>query len=137
MAHEARQATPVDVHVGRRLRERRVLIGLTQEQLATRLGVTFQQVQKYENGTNRLCASRLYQCACVLGVSILWFFEGLAGMEPEAGKQAGRSGQPLRPVSLGDPEVRRFVHVVEQIADPDRRRQLRDLATVLADSSND
>ena len=68
---------PVDVHVGRRLRLRRTLIGLSQEQLAAAVGVTFQQIQKYERGSNRVSASRLYDVARVLGVEIGFFFEDI------------------------------------------------------------
>src|SRR5687768_15605122 len=78
---DTRSATVVDIHVGRRLRDRRLLKGLTQEQLASRLGVTFQQLQKYEKGVNRVSVSRLYHAAQILQVPILWFFEGLVGVE--------------------------------------------------------
>jgi transcriptional regulator with XRE-family HTH domain len=71
-------ATAVDVHIGQRLRMRRKLAGLSQEQLAERLGVTFQQVQKYEKGTNRISASRLFDAARLLSVPVSFFFEGLA-----------------------------------------------------------
>ena len=66
---------PVDVHVGQRLRQRRVLAGLSQEKLARMVGITFQQVQKYERGANRIVASRLYQLAQVLDVPVSYFFE--------------------------------------------------------------
>ena len=66
---------PVDVHVGGRLRLRRTLIGMSQEQLAAALNITFQQVQKYERGTNRISASRLFQASRTLGVPVAWFFE--------------------------------------------------------------
>jgi len=68
---------PVDVHVGARLRLRRKLLGLSQAQLANDLNLTFQQVQKYERGTNRISASTLYAMARLLQVPIAWFFEGL------------------------------------------------------------
>ncbi len=68
---------PVDVHVGQRLRQRRVLVGLSQEKLARMVGITFQQVQKYERGANRIVASRLYQLAQVLDVPISYFFDDL------------------------------------------------------------
>ncbi|SDH89901.1 helix-turn-helix domain-containing protein [Roseospirillum parvum] len=68
---------PVDVHVGRRLRLRRTLLGMSQEQLAAAIGVTFQQVQKYERGGNRISASRLFDVARVLGVPISFFFEDI------------------------------------------------------------
>ena len=68
---------PVDVHVGRRVRMRRVLIGLSQEKLGEHLDLTFQQVQKYEKGTNRVSASRLYEIAHILGVPVSFFFDDL------------------------------------------------------------
>lgn len=68
---------PIDVHVGSRVRMRRMLVGLSQEKLGERLGLTFQQVQKYEKGSNRVSASRLYQMAQILGVPVQFFFEEL------------------------------------------------------------
>ena len=77
---------PVDVHVGRRVRLRRRELGVSQAWLADRLGLTFQQVQKYERGSNRISASKLYQIASVLEVPITYFFEGLD--DPAAPKGA-------------------------------------------------
>lgn len=74
---------PVDVHVGYRVRLRRTLLGYTQQQLGEAVGVTFQQMQKYERGTNRLSASRLYDVARVLGVPISFFFEDLGPAQVE------------------------------------------------------
>jgi DNA-binding XRE family transcriptional regulator len=68
---------PVDVHVGQRVRTRRVLCGLSQTALAEHVGVTFQQIQKNERGVNRIAASRLYQIAHALDVPVQWFFMGL------------------------------------------------------------
>jgi transcriptional regulator with XRE-family HTH domain len=79
----AKASTPVDVHIGQRLRMRRKLLGMSQEQLSDRVGVTFQQVQKYEKGTNRISASRLFGIAQVLSVPVSYFFEGLATSETE------------------------------------------------------
>ncbi|MFN3701260.1 MAG: helix-turn-helix domain-containing protein [Alphaproteobacteria bacterium] len=67
-------AEPVDKHVGSRLRIRRSLLGLSQEKLADKVGITFQQVQKYERGTNRISSSRLYQFSKILGVPVEYFF---------------------------------------------------------------
>jgi transcriptional regulator with XRE-family HTH domain len=67
---------PMDRHVGRRLRMRRMLIGMSQEKLGEALGITFQQIQKYEKGTNRISASRLDRAARVLGVAVGYFYEG-------------------------------------------------------------
>jgi len=71
---------PVDVHVGHRVRMRRVLAGLSQEKLGDQLGLTFQQVQKYEKGSNRVSASRLYQIARILDVPVSFFFDDLPDM---------------------------------------------------------
>ena len=73
---------PVDVHVGGRVRLRRTLLGMSQEKLGEALELTFQQIQKYERGTNRISASRLYQLCHVLDVPIEYFFEELEGGKP-------------------------------------------------------
>ena len=70
---------PVDVHVGARLRQRRTLVGMSQEKLGEAVGLTFQQIQKYERGANRIGASRLYQLACVLDVPTDYFFDDMPG----------------------------------------------------------
>ena len=87
---------PVDVHVGQRLRQRRVAVGLTQDRLAKSVGITFQQVQKYERGTNRIVASRLYELAKVLQVSVEYFFEGLP---PKAAAPSAGAARGPRPAS--------------------------------------
>src|SRR5215210_2579342 len=76
--------SPVDQHVGRRIRMRRTMIGLSQEKLGAALGLTFQQVQKYEKGTNRVGASRLLDIAGVLGVGVEYFYEGLPQVTADA-----------------------------------------------------
>lgn len=69
---------PVDIHVGSRVRFRRNLIGMSQEQLGRATGLTFQQIQKYERGANRMGASRLFQIARILGVPVSWFFDEMS-----------------------------------------------------------
>jgi transcriptional regulator with XRE-family HTH domain len=71
----------VDRHVGGRIRERRVMLGLSQQQLAQMIGVTYQQAHKYERGLNRISAGRLFEIAHVLSIPVAWFFEGLSGAE--------------------------------------------------------
>ena len=73
----SQRANAADKHVGARIRERRTMLGLSQQQLAKMIGVTYQQAHKYERGLNRISAGRLYDIAQVLGVPISWFFEGL------------------------------------------------------------
>jgi transcriptional regulator with XRE-family HTH domain len=75
----------IDVHVGSRIRMRRQIISMSQEKLGEMLGITFQQVQKYEKGSNRISASRLYYAAKILGVPVQAFFEDLPGVEGESG----------------------------------------------------
>jgi DNA-binding XRE family transcriptional regulator len=75
---KARRTTSVDHHVGARTREARLELDFSQTDLAHACGITFQQIQKYENGANRVSASRLWQFAAILGKPIDWFFEGLA-----------------------------------------------------------
>ena len=81
------RSNPVDAHVGSRVRQRRTLLGLSQEKLGDALGLTFQQVQKYERGANRIGASRLYQLSSVLDVPVSFFFDD---MPPEVAKTGGR-----------------------------------------------
>ncbi len=77
------RASNADRHVGTRIRERRIMLGLSQQQLAQMIGVTYQQAHKYERGLNRISAGRLYDIARVLSVPISWFFEGMVS-EPVA-----------------------------------------------------
>lgn len=80
----------VDVHVGSRIRMRRQFVGMSQEKLGELLGITFQQVQKYEKGSNRISASRLYYTAKILGVPVQFFFEELPGNEERASQDETR-----------------------------------------------
>lgn len=77
------RASAVDRHVGMRIRERRLMLGLSQQQLADAVGVTYQQAHKYERGLNRIAAGRLFEISQVLGVPISWFFDGMGpGRDP-------------------------------------------------------
>lgn len=80
----------IDVHVGNRIRMRRQLIGMSQEKLGELLGITFQQVQKYERGANRISASRLYLTAKILGVPVQFFYDDLPGVESHGGLSEAR-----------------------------------------------
>ena len=94
---DARRPTPVDLHVGRRLKLRRSLVGMSQERLAELLGITYQQVQKYERGANRIGSSRLHDIARFLDVPVAWFFDGAGragGNRPGRGQRRLRFRQP-------------------------------------------
>src|ERR1700709_1304619 len=84
VSFEDRSPNPIDLHVGARVRMRRKLLGMSQEKLADALGLTFQQVQKYERGANRVSASKLFEISRFLDVAPAYFFDGLAG-EPSGG----------------------------------------------------
>src|SRR5512145_286688 len=86
----SRRPNPIDIHVGSRVRLRRMLLGMSQEKLGERLGLTFQQIQKYEKGVNRIGASRLFDLAQVLGVPVQFFYEELAVGGAAAGGFAER-----------------------------------------------
>lgn len=89
--NEPRLAKRVDSHVGGCIRKRRTLLGLTQEQLASALNISYQQVQKYETGANRVSAGRLYQISQELSVEVGYFFEGLETAEVEPMPHGGRN----------------------------------------------
>ena len=76
MTENKKKPNPIDIHVGSRIRLRRTMLGMSQEKLGESLGITFQQIQKYEKGTNRVSASKLHQIAVFLGVDISELFEG-------------------------------------------------------------
>lgn len=129
---------PVDVHVGSRLRLRRTILGLSQEALGEALGLTFQQIQKYERGTNRIGASRLYDLARALEVDIEYFYEEMPpeveAASPRHMAMAERGIEP--PVQRLDPMSKRetleLVRTYYKIEDPSVRRRVYDLARTLA-----
>lgn len=122
-------AHPVDVHVGKRVRHRRWLIGMTQQQLAEKVGIKFQQIQKYETGANRVSASRLWDIGEALDVPVSFFFEGLRDTD-EAGAAASASSTPAD--LLGDKEALDLVRSYYAIPENQRKR-LFELARVLSD----
>ena len=89
MIENKKKPNPVDTHVGSRVRLRRTMLGMSQEKLGEALGITFQQIQKYEKGSNRIGASRLQRISEVLNVAISFFFEDLPGGAASAGGQPG------------------------------------------------
>jgi len=128
---------PIDIHVGGRIRTRRIYLDMRQEELARELGLTFQQVQKYERGANRVGASRLYDLSRVLDVPVSFFFEDIAPGEEVAARPSG-----LAEAAEGyeaDPMLKRetleLVRAYYKITDPHIRRRLFDLAKALAKST--
>jgi transcriptional regulator with XRE-family HTH domain len=121
-----KRAGPVDAIVGRRIRTRRLLLGFTQTQLARQLGVSFQQVQKYENGANRVGAGRLVQIAQILGVPIDTLLQGLNAPT----RKTLHADDPLELLSTG--AAVRLVQAFSQISDRQIRNALVSLAEGIA-----
>lgn len=134
---------PVDVHVGGRVRMRRTLLGMSQEKLGEAIGLTFQQVQKYERGTNRIGASRLYDLSKVLDVPVGFFFEELtdylapgekgsaAALQEFAEEQAEYEFDPM-----AKRETLELVRAYYRIRDPQVRKRLFEMCKVLASASD-
>lgn len=117
---------PVDVHVGKRVRHRRWLVGMTQQQLAEKVGIKFQQIQKYETGANRISASRLWDISEAMDVPVNFFFEGLDDQN-----DAVADGQVPSDL-LGDKEALDLIRSYYAIPE-NQRRKLFDLARVLSE----
>jgi transcriptional regulator with XRE-family HTH domain len=127
----------VDKHVGSRVRMRRMLVGMSQEKLGEALGITFQQVQKYEKGTNRISASRLQQIASVLGVTISFFYEGLPA-EVEGGGFAEESSPAFVMDFMASQDGLQLMESFMRIKNPRVRRTIVDHVKALAgDDSED
>lgn len=120
---------PVDIHVGKRVRHRRWLVGMTQQQLAEKVGIKFQQVQKYETGMNRVSASRLWDISDALDVPVSFFFDGLAD---DKNKAETNSEIPLD--LMADKEALELVRSYYSMPE-DQRRRLFDLARVLSNAA--
>jgi transcriptional regulator with XRE-family HTH domain len=132
----SRRANPMDVHVGTRVRLRRMLLGMSQEKLGEHLGLTFQQVQKYEKGVNRIGASRLFELAKVLGVPVQFFYdEAPAGTHSHAELAAGFAESPSESYVvefLGSRDGLELNKAFARIKDPRVRRTIVDLVRSLA-----
>lgn len=115
----------VDVHVGKRIRHRRWMIGMTQQQLAERVGIKFQQIQKYETGMNRVSASRLWDIAQAVEVPVSFFFEGL---------DHGEVQHAIEGDILADKEALQLVRAYYAMPEA-QRRQIFELARVLSDAA--
>lgn len=128
---------PVDRYVGARLRHRRNEVGLSQDQLGRATGLTFQQIQKYERGTNRVSASKLYHIAKLLDVIPGYFYEGLVEQNDvlhvaEPGGQAALEGDPPSQTAQLKRELRELMDAYQRIVDPKQRKHVLELIKGLA-----
>ena len=135
------QPNPIDMHVGARLRQRRTLLGMSQERLADALGITFQQVQKYERGANRVGSSRLFDVARVLDVPISYFFDemsaGVAAKTPSRLRGLGDSrAEPFELDPMAKRETLELVRAYYKITDPAVRKRVFELTKSLGKSKS-
>jgi transcriptional regulator with XRE-family HTH domain len=131
----ARRANPIDMHVGSRVRLRRMLLGMSQEKLAEQLGLTFQQVQKYERGINRIGASRLFDLSRLLGVSVQYFYDDAPELASGGSVPAGFAERPSDNYVfdfLNSREGLELNRAFLRIPDPKVRRSLIDLMKAMA-----
>lgn len=134
----SRRANPLDLHVGSRVRLQRMLLGMSQEKLGEQLGLTFQQIQKYEKGINRIGASRLFELARVLGVNVQFFYDDAPGSYSDHSAPAGMAGFAERPADtyvvdfLSSREGVELNKAFVKITDPKVRRTIVDLVRTLA-----
>ena len=131
---EDRSPNPIDVHVGDRIRRRRRALGVSQDRLAEQLDLTFQQVQKYERGANRVSASKLYQIAAALQATIAYFFEGLPDPSQAAGVSEGDAEPFMHELPL-TPEERELAALLSRIESKRVRKRLLDLVRALAETA--
>lgn len=122
----------VDVHVGNRIRMRRQFIGMSQEKLGELLGITFQQVQKYEKGSNRISASRLYYTAKTLGVPVQFFFDELPGADDQGGLRETRDEDNIL-TSLMSAEGITLAKAFRETSHAGRRKLISTIAKLIAD----
>ena len=132
MIENKKKPNPIDIHVGSRIRLRRTMLGMSQEKLGESLGITFQQIQKYEKGTNRVGASRLQNISSILNVPVSFFFEDAPG------DQSGQSGMAEASSSnyvvdfLSSSEGLQLNRAFVKISDPKVRRKVVELVKALA-----
>ncbi len=137
----SRSPNPIDIHVGARVRLRRNLLGLTLQTLAKAVGVTYQQLQKYEWGVNRISASRLFNLSHVLDVPISFFFEDLSPAAAGAGRKRRARGFSEAPAAALDSDVLskretiKMVRAYYRVTDPQLRRRVLDLLEALGKPS--
>jgi transcriptional regulator with XRE-family HTH domain len=126
---------PVDIHVGRRLRLKRTILGMSQESVGKQIGVTFQQIQKYERGINRMGASRLYDFAKALGVPVSYFFDGFGDYTAQEGAAlyaAEPNASGYEAESVNNRETLEVMRAYYRIKNPAVRKRIVDLIKAMA-----
>jgi len=140
---EEQGPNPVDVHVGAKVKSRRLILGLSQEELAKAIGLTFQQIQKYERGTNRISVSRLVDICRALRVQIDYFFDGGFALGKPAGKTPYAKGfsdtkqDVFEAEPLAKRDVLELVRAYSRIKSPQLKRQILEMAKAMSSAGND
>jgi transcriptional regulator with XRE-family HTH domain len=134
---QERAPNPVDLHVGARIRMRRPLLGVSQERLAEQLNLTFQQVQKYERGANRVSASKLYEIARALEAPVAYFFDGLADTSASPGEAQEYGGGEYVHDLVMTPEGMELAAMFPRIKRGRVRRRVLDLVKALAEQDDE
>lgn len=129
----SKSPNPIDVHVGARVRERRVALGLSQEKLGERLGLTFQQIQKYEKGVNRIGASRLFEIARLLDAPVQYFFENAPGEDHDDDHERAEADRPQVMRFVGTAEGLQLNAAFCRISHDETRRRIVDLVKTLSE----
>ncbi len=133
-----KKPNPIDVHVGSRIRLRRNMLGMSQEKLGESLGITFQQIQKYEKGTNRVGASRLQAIASILGAPVAFFFEDAPGQEPAGNRGFAEDNSMAYAAEFcSTPEGLQLNRAFVKIGDPKVRRRIIDLVKTLSEEDGE
>jgi transcriptional regulator with XRE-family HTH domain len=132
-----KQANAIDAHVGHRVRLRRMLMGMSQERLGELLGLTFQQVQKYEKGLNRVGAGRLFEVAGILGVPISYFYEGAGNGAKPGGRSASKDDTAAVMEFLSTGDGLQLCLAFKEIKNKRIRRRMLELMRSLSDSKPD
>ncbi|MBO3758817.1 helix-turn-helix transcriptional regulator [Ciceribacter sp. L1K23] len=132
MIENKKKPNPIDIHVGSRIRLRRTMLGMSQEKLGESLGITFQQIQKYEKGTNRVGASRLQNISSILNVPVSFFFEDAPGDQASGAGMAEASSSNYVVDFLSSSEGLQLNRAFVKITDPKVRRRLVELVKTLA-----
>ena len=132
---------PVDIHVGKRLRSRRTILGMSQEELGDSVGVTFQQIQKYERGLNRIGSSRLYEFATILGIGVSYFFEDFHDENSENPASMAEDSTTFEYEKFSNKEVLTLVRAYHGINDDQVRKKtlalIKSLSNVADNSVSD
>ncbi|MGV1915395.1 helix-turn-helix domain-containing protein [uncultured Agrobacterium sp.] len=133
MTENKKKPNPIDIHVGSRIRLRRTMLGMSQEKLGESLGITFQQIQKYEKGTNRVGASRLQNISAILNVPVSFFFEDAPGEQSASASSSAEASSSNYVVDfLSSSEGLQLNRAFVKINDPKVRRRIVDLVKALA-----